>query len=68
MLESMVPEIAYKCDICGELFNSPEDVRHHNQKAHAESMANRGSESSIIGTGTPSEDREIERAMSNRVV
>ena len=68
MFESMMLEIAYKCDNCGELFNSPEDVQDHNQKAHAESVANRGSESSIMRTGTPSEDREIERAMSNRAM
>jgi len=61
MLESIMPEVAYKCDLCGELFNSAEDAQDHNQKAHAESV-------SIMGTGTPSEDREIERAMSDRAM
>jgi len=56
MLESIMPEVAYKCDLCGELLNSPKDAQDHNQKAHAESVL-------IMGTGTPSEDREIERAM-----
>jgi hypothetical protein len=63
MSESVMLEIAYKCDRCGELFKSPEDAQDHNQKAHAESVAKREFESSIIGTGTPSEDRETERAM-----
>ena len=67
MLESIMPEVAYKCDLCGELFNSPKDA-HHNQKAHVESVAKREFGSSIMGTGTPSEDREIERAMSDRAM
>ena len=55
MLGSIMPEATYKCDLCGELFNSPKDAQDHNQKAHAESVL-------IMGTGTPSEDREIGRA------
>jgi hypothetical protein len=68
MLELIMPEIAYKCNLCGELFKSPEDAQDHSQKAHAESMAKRESGSSIMGSGTPSEDREIERAMSDRAM
>jgi predicted nucleic acid-binding Zn ribbon protein len=68
MLESIMPEVAYKCDRCGELFKSPEDAQDHNQKAHAESAAKIESGSSIMGTGTPSEDREIERTMSDRAM
>jgi len=68
MLESIMPEVAYKCDLCGELFNSPKDAQDHNQKAHVESVAKREFVSSIMGTGTPSEDREIERAMSDRAM
>jgi len=55
-------EIAYKCDLCGKLFNSPIDAQTHYQEAHAESVAKRESGSSIMGTGTPAEDREQERA------
>ena len=68
MLESIMPEVAYKCDLCGELFNSPMDAQDHNQKAHVESVAKREFGSSIMGAGTPSEDREIERAMSDRAM
>jgi uncharacterized C2H2 Zn-finger protein len=34
MIESIEAEIAYKCDLCGELFNSAEDAQNHNQKSH----------------------------------
>jgi hypothetical protein len=34
MLESFMPEIAYKCDLCVELFNSLDDAQNHNQKVH----------------------------------
>ena len=37
MIESIEAEIAYKCDLCGELFNSAEDAQNHNQKSHQES-------------------------------
>ena len=37
MSEAIEAEIAYKCDVCGELFNSPDDAQRHNQNAHAES-------------------------------
>jgi uncharacterized C2H2 Zn-finger protein len=37
ILESIEAEIAYKCNICGELFNSPDDAQDHNQTAHTES-------------------------------
>jgi hypothetical protein len=37
MSESFMPEVAYKCNICGELFNSSDDAENHNQKVHAES-------------------------------
>jgi hypothetical protein len=68
MSESLMLEIAYKCDLCGELFNSPNDAQNHNQKAHAESVPKRESWSSIMGSGTPSEDGEIERAMSDKTM
>lgn len=37
MIETIEAEIAYKCDLCGELFNSAEDAQNHNQKVHPES-------------------------------
>jgi hypothetical protein len=37
MIESVEAEIAYKCDLCGELFNSPAEAQNHNQMAHPES-------------------------------
>ena len=61
MLESIMAEIAYKCDLCGKLFKSTDDAQDHNQEAHAESVAKIESGSSIMGTGTPAEDREQER-------
>lgn len=36
MIEPVEAEITYKCDKCGELFNSPDDVRAHNPKAHGD--------------------------------
>jgi len=43
MLESIMPEVAYKCDLCGELFNSPQDAQEHDRKAHVESVARENS-------------------------
>jgi hypothetical protein len=63
MSESFMPEIAYKCDLCGELFNSPDDAQNHNQMAHTESVPNDDFGSWVIGTSTPAEDREQERVM-----
>ena len=37
MLESIMPEVAYKCDRCGELFNSPVEARNHSLDTHPES-------------------------------
>ena len=37
MSEVIEAEIAYKCDVCGELFNSPDDAQDHSQNAHAKS-------------------------------
>ena len=62
MLEAIQVEMAYKCDICGELFNSPEDAQNHNKNAHAESVPKDELGSWVIGTSTPAEDREEERA------
>jgi len=36
MSEAITPEIAYSCDVCGELFDSPEDAQRHNQESHAQ--------------------------------
>ena len=59
MSDSVDAEIAYKCDLCVELFNSPDDAQSHSRKAHAE----KGElESQVTGTSTPAEDREEERA------
>jgi hypothetical protein len=60
MLETLRKEIAYKCAVCGELFNSPAaDAHNLNQDIYVKSMSNDG----ITGTNTPAEDREQERAM-----
>jgi len=37
MIESVEAEIAYKCDLCGVLFSSPQEAQNHNQEAHPES-------------------------------
>ena len=37
MTDSIELEIAYKCDICGELLNSADDAQNHNQRVHPES-------------------------------
>jgi hypothetical protein len=63
MIESVEAEIAYKCDLCGELFTSPDDARNHNQKVHNESVPEDELGSWVIGTSTPAEDREEERAL-----
>lgn len=60
MSEPIVAEIAYKCDLCGELFNSPGDAQNHHQKTH---MKPAELESQVTGTSTPAEEREEERAM-----
>lgn len=62
MSESIDAEIAYKCDLCGELFNSPDDAQSHSRKAHAGPVPEGGLESQVSGTSTPAEEREEERA------
>ena len=62
MTESTEPQRAYKCDICGELFNSSNDALGHSQEAHPEPRLTDGSESSVTSTSTPAEDREEKRA------
>jgi hypothetical protein len=37
MIDSVEAKTAYKCDLCGELFNSPAEAQNHNQRAHHES-------------------------------
>jgi len=38
MLKSVMPEIVYRCDLCGELFNTAlDDAQSHNQKVHTAS-------------------------------
>jgi hypothetical protein len=37
LMESVEVEIAYKCDLCVEIFNSPADAQNHNEKVHPES-------------------------------
>jgi uncharacterized C2H2 Zn-finger protein len=61
--DSIKPEIAYKCDICGELFNSPKDAQNHTQKAHLKSGLKDELGSRVTGTSTPAEDREEERSV-----
>ena len=62
MIESIEAEIAYKCDLCGELFNSAEDAQNHNQKSHPESGLKDDTDRGLW-TSTPAEDREEERAV-----
>ncbi len=62
MSESIMVEMAFKCDLCGELFNSPDDAQNHNQKTHTESVPKDELRSWVVGTSTPAEDREQERA------
>jgi uncharacterized C2H2 Zn-finger protein len=62
MSDSVDAEIAYKCDLCGELFNSEADAQSHNRKAHADTVPKGELESQVTGTSTPAEDREEERA------
>ena len=63
MSETIGAEIAYKCDLCGELFNSADDAQNHNQDIHVKSVSNDEFGPWIMGTNTPAEDREQERAM-----
>jgi uncharacterized C2H2 Zn-finger protein len=62
MSDSVDAEIAFKCDLCGELFNSPADAQSHNRKAHADTVTKGELEWQVTGTSTPAEDREEERA------
>lgn len=62
MIESVDVEIAYKCDLCGDLFNSPAEAQSHNQKAHPEFVPKDDHVSLVTGASTPAEDREEERA------
>ena len=59
MLESLIPELAYKCDLCGELFNTPADAENHNHEAHTESGPNDEFGSWVIGTSAPTEDGKV---------
>ena len=63
MLEANGAEIAFKCDLCGELFNSADDAQNHIQNIHVQSVSNDEFGPWIMGTNTPAEDREQERAM-----
>jgi hypothetical protein len=40
MLETIGAVIAYKCDLCGELFSSADDAQNHNQDLHFQSVSN----------------------------
>jgi hypothetical protein len=62
MSESIGAEIAYKCDLCGELFNSPAEAQSHSRKDHVETLPKGELESQVTETSTPAEDREEERA------
>ena len=62
MIESVETEIAYKCDLCGELFNSPGDAQNHNENVHPKPGLKDELGSWVVGTSTPAEDREEERA------
>jgi hypothetical protein len=62
MSDSVDAEIAYKCDLCGELFNSAADAQSHNRKAHADTVPKGELGSQVTGTSTPAEEREEERA------
>jgi hypothetical protein len=56
MLESLIAELAYKCDRCGELFSLPLDAENHNQQAHTGSVPKDEFGSWVMGTSTPPED------------
>lgn len=61
MSETIVAEIVYKCDLCGELFNSADDAaQNHYQKAHPEPAEFK---LQVTGTSTPAEEREEERSV-----
>lgn len=62
MSETIEAEIAYKCDLCGELFNSPDEAHDHNQKTHAKPVPKGELGAASTGTSTPAEDIEEERA------
>jgi len=59
LTESVEVEIAYKCDLCVEIFNSPADAQNHNEKVHPESELKDDSDRGLL-TLTPAEDREEE--------
>lgn len=61
MSESINAEIAYKCDLCGQLFNSPANAQNHQIEAHTASIRKEEAASRVVGTSTPAEDREEER-------
>jgi hypothetical protein len=63
MLETVEAEIAYKCDLCGELFSSTDDAQKHNDEVHVQSVSADEFGPWIMGTNTPAEDRESERAV-----
>lgn len=56
MSDSLDAEIAFKCDLCGELFDSPIDAQSHSRKAHAEPGPTGEEESQVKGTSAPAED------------
>jgi hypothetical protein len=60
MSDSVDADIAYKCDVCGEIFTSPAEVQSHSREAHADNMQKGEFESEIPRTSTPAEDREEE--------
>jgi len=59
MSEALMVEIAYKCDLCGELFNSTDDAQNHNQKSHNESAPKDEFGTWVMGTSTPAEGNEV---------
>ena len=62
MSDSVDAEIAYKCDLCGELFNSPADAQSHNRKAHTDTVPKGELEWQVTATTSPAEDKEEERS------
>lgn len=58
MLDSIMAEIAYKCDLCGELFNSPDEAEYHNQNIHTPRVSSDEFGSWVMGTSTPSDNSE----------
>lgn len=53
MLDSIMAEIAYKCNLCGQLFSSPDDAQNHNQKVHTKPESKDEFGSWVMGTSSP---------------